>query len=136
MPRQRIKTRDMNARGDARRRNDVGRTGGGRVAVNSRLGSVNRPSDRRTGIRATIKEYGIGGGLDTASSWLECHQWIMVSVAAIAIVVGMMTSKYVTVGTSLLLLTVGYLMESRDADGDSMITYVAAVVAFIVPFMY
>lgn len=135
MPRQRIKTRDMSSSGGDRRRNDVGRTGG-RVAVNSRLVSVNRPSDGRTGIRATIKEYGIGGCLDTASSWLECHQWIMVSVAAIAIVVGMMTSKYVTVGTSLLLLTVGYLMESRDADGDSMMTYVAAVVAFIVPFMY
>lgn len=108
-----------------------------RVSVNKQSYANNdRQNKSPSGIRSIVKEYGIGGGLDLALSWLSYHQWIMVAIAAIAIVIGMMTSKYVTVGISLLLLAIGYLMESRDENGDSMMTYIAAVIAFMVPFVY
>lgn len=75
-------------------------------------------------------------GRDGLIGWYLNHQWVSFAISAVSIAVGMMTSRYVSVVVAILLLGVGYLAEQQDVDDDSMPTYIAAMLAFFVPFIY
>lgn len=68
--------------------------------------------------------------------WFIGNQWVSFAIAALAIVVGMMTNRYVSVVIAILMLGLGYVAEQREVDDDAMPTYVAAMIAFFVPFIY
>ena len=75
-------------------------------------------------------------GSDGFLGWYLDHQWVSFAISAVSIAVGMMMSRYVSVVVAVLLLGVGYLAEQQDVDDDSMPTYIAAMLAFFVPFIY
>lgn len=68
--------------------------------------------------------------------WYLDHQWVSFVISAVSIALGMMMSRYVSVVVAVLLLGVGYLAEQQDVDDDSMPTYIAAMLAFFIPFIY
>lgn len=68
--------------------------------------------------------------------WYIEHQWVSYVIATVSIVIGMLTNRYVSVVVAILLLGVGYLAEQQDVDDDAMPTYIAAMLAFFVPFVY
>ena len=75
-------------------------------------------------------------GSDGFLGWYLDHQWVSFVISAASIAIGMMTNRYVSVVIAILLLGVGYLAEQQDVDDDAMATYVAAMLAFFVPFIY
>ena len=75
-------------------------------------------------------------GSDGFLGWYLDHQWVSFVISAVSIALGMMMSRYVSVVVAVLLLGVGYLAEQQDVDDDSMPTYIAAMLAFFIPFIY
>lgn len=75
-------------------------------------------------------------GGDGFLGWYLDHQWVSFVISAVSIAVGMIMNRYVSVVVAVLLLGVGYLAEQQDVDDDSMPTYIAAMLAFFIPFIY
>lgn len=75
-------------------------------------------------------------GSEDFLGWYLEHQWVSFAISAASIAIGMMTNRYVSVIVAILLLGVGYLAEQQDVDDDAMATYIAAMLAFFVPFIY
>lgn len=82
------------------------------------------------------REYGLNGVLVAISEWLNDNQWLSFVIAAVSIVAGMMTTKYLSVIIAIVMLGIGYLVERQDDENDSMMTYSAAIICFMVPFLY
>lgn len=68
--------------------------------------------------------------------WYEHHQWISFIIAICFILIGMMTNKYISVLAAGVLLVIGYMVEQRRIEATGMPTYVAAFIAFLIPFLY
>lgn len=82
------------------------------------------------------RSYGAGGIAYAILSWLSRNQWLSIVIAILSVLAGMMVSRFITVGISLLLVLFGYLMEQQDVDNDSIVTYASAIVSFVIPFMF
>lgn len=98
---------------------------------------VSRPSGLRVRVDDDDSQYEDEAyKRDGFFGWYIDHQWVAYVAAAIIAVIGMMFDRYVSVIMAILLLGFGYLADQQDMYADATPTYVAAIIAFVVPYLY
>ena len=85
---------------------------------------------------ASLRGSGIRDTLARCAQWVEEHRIVVLVVAVIALIAGILFSRYISFGFGLALVGLGYAISRLDERADGYFYYVVGLVIFIIPYFW
>lgn len=68
--------------------------------------------------------------------WLDTNYFAAILFSALCIVIGLLFNRYFSFGAALVMVIVGVIMSQKDYDRGAYALYAAALLAFIIPYLF